>query len=73
MFNYFEYKVSALGDDRIEEYYGVISAENYPEAIQTLIKSYNNIEEIYLSEWDSLGCLEMSKNCLDELKESMGY
>lgn len=69
--NYFEYKVSVFGDDRIEEYYGLISANNYPEAIEILIDTYDNIEGIYLSEWDSAACLEMSKDCLDELREGV--
>lgn len=74
MFNmviYFEYCVELYEDEKTELQYGVVTGESYPDACQNLLKFYGNsrLMSMTISEWDCEGCLVMSKEVLDKLRE----
>lgn len=70
---YFEYKVSIYDEDEQGETfcYGVTSAYSYPDAVQNILDYYGtkNVLSLRIEEWDCQGCLEMSKECLRQLRE----
>ena len=65
---FFEYKVNFLPSDSTEivEEKGLVSASNYVEATNKLMKYFGeeNIIDTYLQAWDTWECLS-----LDEIKE----
>ena len=73
---YFEYKVKYFNNDGYEEkMYGITVANTYPEAITNIVDFYgkNNIISIKLEELDTDSCIEMSKECLRQLREDNIY
>ena len=74
MFNmviYFEYSVELYEDGEKEFQYGVVTGESYPDACQNILKFYKNSQlvSMTIAEWDCEGCLVMSKEVLDQLRE----
>ena len=74
MFNmsiYFEYSVELYEDGEKVFQYGVVTGESYPDACQNILKFYKNSQlmSMTIAEWDCEGCLVMSKEVLDQLRE----
>ena len=74
MFNmviYFEYSVELYEDGEKEFQYGVVTGESYPDACQNILTFYKNSQlvSMTIAEWDCEGCLVMSKEVLDQLRE----
>lgn len=71
MVYYFEYCVELYEDGQKEFEYGVVTGESYPEACQNILKYYSNarLMSMTIAEWDCEGCLVMSKEVLDQLRE----
>lgn len=71
MVTYFEYSVELYEDDEKITQYGVVTGDTYPEACQNILNYYGKTDLISmtLSEWDCTGCLVMSKEVLDQLRE----
>ena len=74
MFNmviYFEYSVELYEDGEKQFQYGVVTGESYPDACQNILKFYKNSQlvSMTIAEWDCEGCLVMSKEVLDQLRE----
>lgn len=68
---YFEYSVELYEDGEKEFQYGVVTGESYPDACQNILKFYKNSQlmSMTIAEWDCEGCLVMSKEVLDQLRE----
>ena len=68
---YFEYSVELYEDGKKEFQYGVVTGESYPDACQNILKFYKNSQlmSMTIAEWDCEGCLVMSKEVLDQLRE----
>lgn len=74
MFNmsiYFEYSVELYEDDEKIVEYGVVTGDSYPDACQNILQYYRNarLMSMTIAEWDCSGCLVMSKEVLDQLRE----
>lgn len=71
MNNYFEYSVELYEDDEKITEYGVVTGNSYPDACQNILQYYEdaNLISMTISEWDYSGCLVMSKEVLDQLRE----
>ena len=74
MFNmviYFEYSVELYEDGEKQFQYGVVTGESYPDACQNILKFYHNshLVSMTIAEWDCEGCLVISKEVLDQLRE----
>lgn len=72
---YFEYEVKVYQDDELTTLQGVTVGNSYPEAIQTVLDYYglDVVSSIKLEEWDCDGCLEMTAECLRQLREDDPY
>jgi hypothetical protein len=68
---YFEYSVELYEDGEKQFQYGVVTGESYPDACQNILKFYKNSQlvSMTIAEWDCEGCLVMSKEVLDQLRE----
>ena len=49
----------------------MVTGESYPDACQNILKFYKNSQlmSMTIAEWDCEGCLVMSKEVLDQLRE----
>ena len=68
---YFEYSVELYEDNEKIVEYGVVTGDSYPDACQNILKYYCNAQlmSMTIAEWDCEGCLVMSKEVLDQLRE----
>lgn len=72
--SYFSYQIN-LFDSSEGTFQGVVSADSYPSALETIISSYNSptttinsvrLEELYSTD----GCLELTAQALADLLEN---
>ena len=66
-YQYYEYKV-ILKNNEVRR--GIISAEDYYSALDDIIRQYNNIKSILLSELDSFGSVSFSEEVINKILES---
>lgn len=53
---------------------GVVCGNSYAHATQSIIDYYGeNLISLSIEEWDAEGCLEMSKICLDFLRNDKPF
>lgn len=63
-----------ISDKQIAVRQGIVCGNSYAHAAQSIIDYYGeNLISLSIEEWDAEGCLEMSKICLDFLKNDKPF
>ena len=75
--SYFSYQINLFNSSDCGEstFQGVVSADSYPSALETIISSYNSpttaINSVHLEElYSTDGCLELTAQALADLLEN---
>lgn len=72
MKNYYEYEVEMFEEFQVKTYQGITYGNDFAEALRNVADYYDeeNLNSVKIIPWDCEGCISLSKNALNEIREN---